>query len=362
MVSREDLGQELDRFKYIRAPGERLYLEETHPALYQIMHYKMLHPWIFSCMSGLLTLSEIFSTKLERISQLSSEAALDPMNSYRTNSYGYRGDEFPGKVDLIVSGCSQTVGVGVPEEATWHEFLASSMGVSHVALAGSGWSIKQMVNSILWYIRKYGKPKTIALLLPDFTRDAGPLHASILENPEVLPPTTSDVVYFSKYDVNAADTYPKMSKRPHRPTDVMPPELPVYHSAQALSTLIEFCRIAEIEIVWASWNNTAATIVEILNEIRALAEDELAPEGDREFAQRIVETGLLDTSGFFDLNLSTWNNVHIEKLKNLSCHSDLKDKYQTWFDVGTDEQKHYGVHAHAHVAEAFEEKLKEVRR
>lgn len=363
-LNKDENYSELDRFKYKRELGQDPKIDEHDPVLHEIHHYRILNPFLFSSMQGMSVLNSLFSMQIHRVNDWDGSNFGDSVTEYRHNSYGFRGEEFPGQVDLITGGCSQTVGIGVPEEATWHESLAQRLGVSHVNIAAAGWSIPQLVESIMWYIKKYGKPKTIVLLVPDFARGFGVYNKNVLRDPKVghMHETSGSPVYLSKYDVNAADTYPNISKRPHIPTDIFPPEFTVYFSARALASFIEYCRVGEIELVWGSWNNPIATIYEILDDIKAIAEDLDVRQEVREAALREVDNGLIDTDGFVDIDLSTWNDTHIKKLKMMSCHQDIKQKYSKWFDVGLDEQEHYGAHAHAHVADAFFDKLKNMGR
>jgi len=351
----------LDRQKYYRGYGDIPNMREDDPSLTEILHYRILDYFLFSSIQGKAILNSIFSNKIHRVGTWDASTYGDPHTEYRQNSYGFRGDEFPGQVDMITAGCSQTVGIGVPEETVWHEVLAKDLGVSHVNIAAAGWSISQIVESVMWYIRQHGKPKKIVLLLPDFARGHGVFNQEILVDPKTAPlyEETGSKIYLSKYDVNAAETYPKISKRPHVPNDVFPPEMTVYLSAQAFASFIEYCRVGEIELIWGSWNNSAITVFEILEDIKTLAKDQYVLDEIYQDANRAIEEGMVDTSGMVDIDLSTWNGAHVEKLKRMNCHQELKEKYPLWFDVGTDEQKHYGVHAHAHVAEKFYQKITE---
>ena len=88
---------------------------------------------------------------------------------YSVNSHGYRGPSL-GKSDLLTSGCSQSFGVGVPENLTWTHMLAKNNGITYNNLSYPGNSTIAMVEDVFKYFEEYGHPKYLRLLLPDFLR------------------------------------------------------------------------------------------------------------------------------------------------------------------------------------------------
>ena len=61
--------------------------------------------------------------------------------TYRINSEGFRSEEFDPQAASVVSlGCSYTIGIGLPEEATWSYLVAQALGLKNYNLAWGGTS------------------------------------------------------------------------------------------------------------------------------------------------------------------------------------------------------------------------------
>jgi len=61
--------------------------------------------------------------------------------TYRINSEGFRSEEFdPQETSMISLGCSYTIGIGLPEQATWSYLVAQALGLKNYNLAWAGTS------------------------------------------------------------------------------------------------------------------------------------------------------------------------------------------------------------------------------
>jgi hypothetical protein len=61
--------------------------------------------------------------------------------TYRINSEGFRSEEFDTQASSMISlGCSYTIGIGLPETATWSYLVAQSLGLKNYNLAWAGTS------------------------------------------------------------------------------------------------------------------------------------------------------------------------------------------------------------------------------
>lgn len=71
-----------------------------------------------------------------------SKGWLDPdAITYRINSAGFRSEEFDPQADSLVSlGCSYTIGIGLPEQATWPCLVSQALGLKNYNLAWAGTS------------------------------------------------------------------------------------------------------------------------------------------------------------------------------------------------------------------------------
>ena len=268
----------------------------------------------------------------------------DPHRTYVVNSNGFRGaEEFNSQVDFIATGCSQTFGLGVPQEATWGATLADKLNMSHATIALSGWSVQEMVDSIMFHIHKHGKPKVIAALLPDFGRTImlEKSDAFVSEAPE---PIWGEVgIHVKGFHYHGDSELPRISKRPHCNHDVLPPEFYTHIAAQSWAHFIEYCRVADIQLIWTSWDTSVLEQYSLASAISKIK--------DVRFEEAII-----DLSGFFKTKFHIYDKQHLDLLDKLNCHSELENMWPECFREGTDIFKHYGTHAHAHIAEEFYDK------
>lgn len=271
----------------------------------------------------------------------------DPMNEYFWNSYGYRDFEYSGPVDLIAAGCSQTVGQGVPVDARWSNQLAQKLGYSVATTAVAGWSTQAAINAVMWYIQVFGKPKAVALLLPDFFRYDILINTTAMDDRWISLKDRNMPTRRTSERSGAARDLPKLSKRPHKSSEIISSEFSYFISGQILRFFIEYCKEAGISLVWGTWDRSVHEVVDYASNLKL----------DKNLE---VQTPKLDMSNYVNIEYFHNHNVLQDlsvKLQELKCHSDLKKKYGDYFDSGTDTDRHMGVHLHAHIADKFYEKL-----
>jgi len=267
----------------------------------------------------------------------------DPENSYRWNIYGFRDPEYTSSFDVVASGCSQTFGQGVPEDARWSALLGEKLGLSVATVASPGWSTQRAINAVMSHIKKHGKPKIVALLIPDFFRYDSVMSMSAIKSRHSLE--RGDVADLTGETSGPIRDMPKVSKRPHNSEDVISTEMSYFLSGQTLRFFIEYCSAAGIRLVWGTWERSVA---EIINYTSSL-------ELDDEFKPYAPE---LDFSSFVDMDYYHQHRGDTSMtMGELGCHLDLKEKYEKYFDIGTDSDMHMGVHMHAHIADKFFAKL-----
>jgi hypothetical protein len=232
---------------------------------------------------------------------------------YSVNLHGYRGPEL-GLVDLLTSGCSQSFGVGIPENLTWTNMLAQ--GVSYNNLSYPGNSTVAMVEDVFKYFEQYGHPKYLRLLLPDFLRFKFIKAAN--EN-TFIQNSQGKIGEFLNTVSDADRSMLKYEKLPIAIEKIMPTSVPFRSNLFAIKMLEQYVAQTDIDFKWATWHN----------------------------------------------ELNVHFNKHDYKFKNYvqskviedydykNCHQDIKQIDPRFFDVGTDPQEHMGSHAHAHYAELF---------
>lgn len=273
----------------------------------------------------------------------------DPMNTYYWNSRGYRDVEPSGTPDIIASGCSQTVGQGVPVESRWSNQLADKLGMTVATVAVPGWSIQRSINAVMHYILTYGKPKIVALLLPDMFRYDLILNPQVVQDRYITSGREDFAVRRTTERGGAARDMPKLSKRPHVADEVISSEIAYFTNGQILRMFIEYCKEAEIQLVWGTWERSVNEIVSYVSKVTIEGEmEDQAPK--------------VDFSNYVEMDYFHQHQKDTSmSMKTLSCHSDLKEKYEPYFDLGTDTDEHMGVHLHAHIADKFYERLMKLR-
>lgn len=94
--------------------------------------------------------------------------------SYILNSNGYRSENFDNtqsENNYLFSGCSVTFGIGIPYRTTWAYQLNKKLGgESFFNLAINGGNAETCISDIYTYIKKFGKPKGVFLIIPTLTR------------------------------------------------------------------------------------------------------------------------------------------------------------------------------------------------
>lgn len=263
----------------------------------------------------------------------------DPYNEYTLNSYNYRGPEMSGDIDFIFLGCSQTFGVGVPDDGVWPKFVSDALKASYVNISMLGAGMEWITDSVYRYVHTFGRPKRgIMVLAPDFGRVDLMVNNSINSCPN---PSIYDYVP-QYYDKNNLDlrlityhTRPNKNpvnylKRPFSVEDTTIEEEAVRRTVKALKDLELFCEQAGIPLIWGTWSDALS-----------------------ELLQSLPDEYKLDN--FID---TEWAPTNLDEGR-ATCHSTLSDVYGLAFDAGTDRfktndgQSHMGVHKHIHMADAF---------
>jgi len=97
---------------------------------------------------------------------------------YYFNSLGYRSDEFTKNHDgehILFAGCSETEGMGGNLDSNWAHIMYTELSKKtklsgFFNLSRGGWGHQVIIPNIIQYIKTYGKPNKIFLLLPNIPR------------------------------------------------------------------------------------------------------------------------------------------------------------------------------------------------
>ena len=312
----------------------------------------------------------------------------DTHNEYKLNSYRYRGPEFTENVDILAAGCSFTYGIGVPEEGTWPAILAKNLNMSYVNVSAPGASIEWITTSIYRYINTFGKPKMLVVLLPDLIRGEISVDGVNSVSEEV---GTQDFVqqYWDNEEkqgvvthqkLEAASDVPRLIKKPYPIESTESEAESIRNSIRELRVLESYCKAAEIPLVWSSWADDVAHMMDFFDDHHINSFDNFMHlDGIRFWKSHKIE--LLpktedDPDGIIDYKLEheklhktsgcTANSEEENCTCYSNCHYDLLPKFGDSFHMGTDRWRegnegnaHPGVHKYIHMAGDYERKLKE---
>lgn len=306
---------------------------------------------------------------------------LDPINEYKFNNYGYRGPDFVKGVELVTAGCSQTYGVGVPEQGTWSALLAKQLGMSYVNLSAPGVSIEWIVHSLFSYFNEFGNPKVLAVLFPDFLRMEVVINSSINQSREVSKldlatqgiddEFTLGVVTCRSMELDDLEWRAKINKRPFFIEDTIPPEEAIFRSMKHIMMLESYCEAAGIELIWSGWSDDVAFLLEKYG-AKNISKHAIKCDGLEFWKAHWMEIPVTDEDpeGIHDIKMKhgispdcPTDGVNSQCVCFIDCHSDLKEKFEDSFYLATDRHEkgkdncHMGVHRHAHIADDFAEEL-----
>lgn len=261
----------------------------------------------------------------DNMSYLSEYDIADIKKIFTYNSIGsyYPIEQELENIDLLISGCSETKADILDSESTvyrWGDILSKSLNCKSANIAVNGCSVYQIVNSCMIFFSKYGKPKRVALLLPNLERFTMPSNSFVLNK------------RYNFYDVEITQDLrwgdvEKYVKIPNTVNKYMHPIVALYYNLQSILFLEEYCKVAGIELVYSTWDYNCEYIISKLKNI---------------------------SNGSYSNFISTKAEFKDRfKHEDFGCHDELKLLAQDKFYTAKDNE-HMGVHRHQHIADIFE--------
>ena len=269
---------------------------------------------------------------------------VDEKNTYEINSLGFRG-KVDENAEVLVSGCSITWGIGVPEDGRWTNFLSKKLNKSVMSIANPGGSIETICNQIIQYCMNNTMPKEIFCLMPDFFRNMVVVdkefykskvkrdHVEKTEhlqlifcNPRVFP--SKDSVFMEITDKKYIEDYTS----PHQL---------ILDSINHLYVLESFCLVNNIKLYWTTWDTASSLIMRQLLNLEGFKLKNFSPlkleDGKPMALEKIGEFCKLDHESEFKDHIS-WSRGTDYSVIN----------YKKVLDRG-----HPGIHLHYHVSDFF---------
>ena len=179
----------------------------------------------------------------------------DGLISYEYNDEYFRCDEFKeqhwGK-HILFAGCSQTEGVGGNIEDIWtkmmNDKIYDSDGFYTIARSGFGW--QKVITNFMVYIKKYGTPDYLFVLLPNVSRYFS---------------WFNDGKHF-KYDQRYPEYYMSDLENPSRSHLISPEEYKkdLIDFKVSWNLFEKFCNNLNIKMIWSTWDELDAENIEFM--------------------------------------------------------------------------------------------------
>ena len=277
----------------------------------------------------------------EKIIEKSSRDVIMSID-YERNSHGYRCNEFGNNEDIMILGCSQTFGSGLPEEFLWGTVFANKLNKSYVNLAQEGDGATAQIYKAFKYFEEFGNPKIIVACLPS-TRIEMPFilekfgkHGDSRHGAWTDAEKIGQVFLYNELE--------KYSKMPHNPEKILPMEFAVFYSFMFIQFLEQYCKSNNITFIWNMWDDYY--FLDYLKEVPKVLDNYI----DLKFGSFTFndETGIEKMA---DRNAEGGSEPIIP-----ICHQELKD--HPLFYRAADYNPgilngHWGIHMHQHIAEDF---------
>jgi hypothetical protein len=286
--------------------------------------------------------------------------------------------------DLLISGCSLTASTGIAPQHTWPALLFDDLKIEYNNIAHSGDSVYGQIMKIYAYIKKFGKPKYIIAIFPNFER------MQIINNPYTFRSHRYDSLYdaniksginkwhlVNKFTMNV-DRYQNKKNIMKFPIDaekVMNQETAIMYSFNAIDALSVYCKEADIKFIWSTWDPFSDAIIKQnfkngkFKEFVTINPD-MWMFNDKTYKDTYYKQSLLNkfkdskTPG----NLSEHEVVdwYYDNIPRRECDHGEYESYD-YYETGTDKNNgilgsHFGMHRHIHYAkiiyETFIEKIK----
>jgi hypothetical protein len=168
--------------------------------------------------------------------------------SYKFNKDVYRCDELSSEYsskNFLFSGCSYTIGTGIPYEGTWAYQLNKELnGEKFYNIAVNGASYKTIIYDVYNYINTYGKPKAVFILFPDISRVIG--FVDSLSSIEVKTRLLNE-------------EYPNESSR------FFTQDLLYFDFYNSICALEDYLKSIDVPFLWGTWHQETEEVLNLVS-------------------------------------------------------------------------------------------------
>jgi len=269
---------------------------------------------------------------------------------YKINSHGYRSEKFEKNNEVLVLGCSQTHGSGLPNEFTWPEVFSRYINKKYSRIADRGDSIGGQVYKAFKYFEEIGNPEIVVALFPLYRLEyiAVPdkfLSSSQTDQGAIKNSFVGMAYFYEEYSL-------KISKAPHDPKYIIPQEFVIFYNFMFIKMLEQYCESNGIKFIWSIYDNDGiAVYMESIPQIlkNYIKTSECIKDFDYLKKEKLEK-------------LSEDDNKN--KIKHEVCCKEFKNhKLYSWASDFDKKKKlgHWGIHIHQHMAELFINRYREIK-
>lgn len=255
------------------------------------------------------------------------------------NSDKFRSPQFKNNVDILFAGCSFTFGTGLPEEFVWGPMLAQENNLSYNSIGIEGGSCMHIIFNIFKYFEKYGHPKVLIALLPDFYRTYTYLDGKILNTTRMFGSSkiADDNIFTNDSGPHGPTTVLKYLSLPTTANNIYSKEFSYMLSSVYIKMLEVYCNSHSIPFLWMKWwNDPIDKLVELNNFPNIEPKD-------------------------YNVELKKYSVDRSPSIDEDFCHKEYQEKVVNDPDLwnSAKDKVHNGLHWHIHVKEIFENVLRE---
>jgi hypothetical protein len=266
--------------------------------------------------------------------------------AYELNNLGYRGRyDIDGTEDILILGCSQTYGTGLPLEFTWGDIFSNRLNKKYALLAEQGDSIQAQVYKAFKYFEEFKNPSIIVGTFPMYRIEFPYIPGKLgKHNPSKTELTAKDFRITKSFG-QKGEPMP-IAKMPYDLEEIMPREFYVFYSFMLIQMLEQYCKSNNIIFIWNCYedqsfiNYLKENIPNILNNYVQIDSNEVFPFFDEEY----------DYFPVYD-NTCSDECFYFPKYNKNYEYNDIY--YRAADAIMGKRHGHWGIHSNKHIAELF---------
>ncbi len=204
--------------------------------------------------------------------------------TFEYNNLGYRGRyDINGEAELLILGCSQTYGTGLPLECTWGDIFSQKTNKKYALLAQEGDSIQAQVYKAFKYFEEFGNPKIIVGVFPLTRLEYTSIPNKLNRKNEKQKTFNKDSAYIEHGFSNRGEPI-QLSVIPHDLDEILPREFYVFYNFMFIQMLEQYCKSNNIILIWNCYQDQGfidyvqSNIPQILKNYLHISYEDIVPK------------------------------------------------------------------------------------